>query len=252
MSDSTFLTRVVLENYKSIKHCDVQMRPLMFLIGPNGAGKSNFLDALRFVSDTLNTSLDHAVRQRGGLVNIIHFSPEYTSQFTMRLEFQLPTGETGYYAFRIGENGYGRAAVLMEECHICPHDGEKEETYFRVEKGEVTTSEPVAPKAALDRLYLVAASGLPAFRLVYDALAGMAFYNLNPEKIRDAQTPGEGSLLSRDGDNITSVWQKMERQSPATVRRIQEYLAVIVPGTLGVQVMNYGPKEALTLHTTIF
>ncbi len=71
MPDSTFLTRVTLTNYKSIAHCDVQMRPLMFLVGPNDAGKSNFLDALRFVSDALNTSLDHAIQQRGGIERVI-------------------------------------------------------------------------------------------------------------------------------------------------------------------------------------
>jgi predicted ATPase len=46
MINSTFLTKVVLRNYKSIVACDVQLYPLMFLVGPNGAGKRNFLDAL--------------------------------------------------------------------------------------------------------------------------------------------------------------------------------------------------------------
>ncbi len=192
MPDSTFLTRVVLENYKSIKHCDVQMRPLMFLVGPNGAGKSNFLDALRFVSDALNTSLDHATRQRSGIDRVFHFPQEGTLHFSTRLEFRLATGDTGSYSFSIGENGFGRASVLREECHICPHNVDSKESYFRVSEGEVTTSETVAPLAASDRLYLVAVSGLSAFRPVYDALSGLAFYNLNPEKIRDAQTPDGG------------------------------------------------------------
>ena len=45
MSDTTFITRVLLKNYKSIAACDVRLRPLVFLVGPNGSGKSNFLDA---------------------------------------------------------------------------------------------------------------------------------------------------------------------------------------------------------------
>jgi len=70
MTDSTFLTRVVLRNYKSIATCDVRLHPLVFLVGPNGAGKSNFLDALRFVTDALRTSLDHALRDRGGIKEV--------------------------------------------------------------------------------------------------------------------------------------------------------------------------------------
>jgi predicted ATPase len=57
VSDSTFITRVVLKNYKSIAACDVRLGPLTFLIGLNGAGKSNFLDAIRFVNDGLVHSL---------------------------------------------------------------------------------------------------------------------------------------------------------------------------------------------------
>ena len=67
MTNSTLLTRVALKNYKSLAACDVRFGPLAFLVGPNGAGKSNFLDALRFVTDSLRTSLEHALRERGGI-----------------------------------------------------------------------------------------------------------------------------------------------------------------------------------------
>jgi len=65
MIDPVFLKRVVLKNYKSIKECSVKLGPLTFLLGQNGAGKSNFLDALRLVAESLNTSLEHALRDRG-------------------------------------------------------------------------------------------------------------------------------------------------------------------------------------------
>src|SRR5260370_34502868 len=70
--DPTFLTRVVLRNYKSIASCDVRLGPLMFLVGPNAAGKSNFLDGLHFVNDALVRSLDHAFRERGGSRRVFH------------------------------------------------------------------------------------------------------------------------------------------------------------------------------------
>src|SRR5271157_2849936 len=67
MSDAVFLTHVKLRNYKSISQCSVQLGPLSFLVGPNGAGKSNFLDALRLVAQSLDTSLENALRERGGI-----------------------------------------------------------------------------------------------------------------------------------------------------------------------------------------
>ena len=104
MKDSTFIRRVFLKNYKSIAACDVRLRPLTFLVGRNGSGKSNFLDALRFVADALNSSLDHAVRARGGIDDVCKRPDKTITQpghFSIRLDFTLPDGSTGYYAFSI-------------------------------------------------------------------------------------------------------------------------------------------------------
>ncbi|HLK55976.1 MAG TPA: AAA family ATPase [Chthonomonadaceae bacterium] len=245
MSDSTFLTHITLTNYKSIARCSVELHPLMFLVGPNGAGKSNFLDALRFVSDALNTSLDHAIRQRGGIQEILHRAEHPADNFSTYLDFHLSGGATGYYSFHVKADSMGGYEVLTETCSLRTNTRAKIEKRFRVHNGEVESSEPVTPAVATDRLYLVAASGLPAFRPVYDALAHMAFYNLNLAWIRDTQPPDARELLSHDGDNITSVLARMSKNSPDAKRRIEEYLAAVVPGVEGVDVKDIGLNEML-------
>src|SRR3982751_2510711 len=147
MHDSTFLTRVLLENYKSIARCDVSLSSLMFLVGPNGSGKSNFLDALRFVADALRTALDHTIRDRGGIREVLRrSSTNPPDHFGARLEFALPTGQRGFYSFRIGtlrEAGY---EVQREECLIAAPEAKGPDAYYRVEHGEVvSTSVPVSP-----------------------------------------------------------------------------------------------------------
>ena len=235
MKDSTFITRVVLKNYKSIAACDVRLGPLTFLVGRNGAGKSNFLDALRFVADALNSSLDHAVRDRGGINDVRRRSRGHPNHFSIRLEFTLPEGDTGHYAFRIGTRSPGGYEIQTEECAI-------RDAYFRVNDGTVTTSARVAPPASTDRLYLVNASGLPEFRPIYDAFSRMGFYNLNPDIIRDLQAPDPRDVLTRDGGNLTSVFAQL---SSDVKENIEEYLAVIVPGVLRVHARKFGPKKAL-------
>ena len=241
MKDSTFITRVVLKNYKSIAACDVWLQPLTFLVGRNGAGKSNFLDSLRFVSDALNSSLDHAVRDRGGINDVRRRSRGHPNHFSIRLEFILPGGATGHYAFRIGTRSPGGYEVQTEECVIRGQ-------YFRVNDGTVTTSARVAPAASTDRLYLVNASGLPEFRPVYDAFSRMGFYNLNPDKIRDLQAPEPGDALIRDGSNLTSVLTQLP---PTAKKDIEEYLADVVPGVHGVAVKDFGPKETLEFRQAV-
>lgn len=94
--------RVRLQNYKSIKACDVTLGPLAVLVGPNGSGKSNFLDALRFTTDALSTTLDNALRDRGGINEVRRRSGGHPNNFAVRLDFRLPSAGTGFYSFKIG------------------------------------------------------------------------------------------------------------------------------------------------------
>ena len=243
MKGSTFITRVVLRHYKSIAACDVRLQPLTFLVGANGAGKSNFLDSLRFVADALNSSLDHALRNRGGINDVRRRSGGHPNHFSIRLDFILSEGATGHYGFRVGACPRGGYEVQDEVCMIQNAEIFTPEVYFRVKDGTVTnTSVDVAPAAARDRLYLVNASGLPEFRPVYEAFSRMGFYKLNPDKIRDLQVPEAGDMLMRDGSNLTSV---LARFSPAAKRRVEKYLAKIVPGIHGVRVKELGHRETL-------
>ena len=243
MKDSTFITRVALKNYKSIAACDVQLRPLMFLVGPNGAGKSNFLDSLRFVADALNSSLYHAIRDRGGIDDVHCRSGGRPKHFSIHLDFALSEGSTGHYAFRINALQRGRYKVQTEECVLRSARLPTQEDYFYVKNGTVTkTSVGVAPTAATDRLYLVNASGLKEFHPVYEAFSRMGFYSLSLDKIKDLQAPDPGDLLTRDGSNLASVFAQL---SPSVKGYIKEYLETIVPSVDKIEARKYGPKEAL-------
>jgi len=247
----TFLTRIVLKNYKSVAACDVRFGPLTFLVGPNGAGKSNFLDALRFVTDSLRSSLEHALRDRGGINDVRRRSGGHPNHFGLRLFFSLPSGEVGHYAFRIGARPQGGFEVQDEECKIHSADALGPIHHFRIKSGEVVDSSQPGPTASIDRLYLVSASGLPAFRQVYESLSRMGFYNLNPDRIRDLQSPDAGQLLARDGSNITSVLGQLKKHNPSRKQRIEEYLSKVVPGVHGVDVKVVGPKETLEFRQQV-
>lgn len=247
-SAAPLVTTVAIKNYKSISACEVPLQPLTFLIGPNGSGKSNFLDALRFVGDALRTSLDHAVRDRGGVNEVRRRSYGRPRHFGMRLDFVLGR-DVGHYAFSIADEPNGAYRVQSEECLIRTADTFAARSAYRVENGRVQVStEATLPPATRDRLFLVAASSLPAFRPVYDALSRMGFYNLNPDEIRDLQPPDPGDLLARDGRNIASVWGRL---TPDTRERVEEYLAKVVPGVTGVGVQRVGPKETLSFRQQV-
>lgn len=240
--DKRLLTRVVLRNYKSIAACDVSPAQLSFLVGPNGSGKSNFLDALRFVADSLWSSMDHALRDRGGINEVRRRSSGHPTNFGIHVGFNLADSR-GQYAFTVGAKKQGGYEIQREECVV---SRENRNDYYRVEQGRVVKSTLASPPvAAADRLYLVNVSGVDAFRPVYDALSDTGFYNLNPDAIRDLQPPDPGDLLLRDGSNVASVLSNLAVHSPDFKTRIDEYLGKVVPGITKVSPRLIGPRETL-------
>lgn len=243
MTSPVFLTRVVLRNYKSIGACDVKLGPLTYMVGANGSGKSNFLDALHLVSDALSGSLDNALNERGGLMLVRRSSKGHPNHFTIRLEFVLPSGQAGYYAFNVGALAGRGYEVQTEKCVL---GGVGKGPFFHVGCGVLKgSSEATFPAVTPDRLALVAASGMPVFRPVFEALTGMGFYNLNPKLMRDPQKPQDGRLLKSVGENIVSVIGHLKRIAPDNLNLIESYLQTVVPIMRGLVRKQIGPLETL-------
>ncbi len=222
-----FLRRVVIENYRSIAHCDVELQPLAFLVGPNGSGKSNFLDALRFVADGMRGPLDEAIAARGDFQALLR-SGSREERFTVRLELGLNESTSARYQLAVGRNAGGGPWISGESCTVWVV-GSKTHSYV-VDEGRLghhSTSN--APPVPPDRPYLPVASGLPEFRPLFEALSGMAFYRISPPKMRGLQRGTVSSQLSPDGSNLARVLQTMEMMSPRVKRRIEEYLEAILP-----------------------
>lgn len=246
-----FLRRVQIRNYKSIGACTVSLYPLTVLVGRNGSGKSNFLDALRFVTDSLLTSLDHAIRDRGGIEAVRRRSTGHPRNVAIALEMELPDWHVAKYGFEIASKPRGGYFLKQERLTVYSPSGSREAGYL-VESGtRVKPTNEGMPPALDDRLYLVNASGLPQFRGVYDALCSMGFYSLNPAAMKELQSPDAGELLHRDGANVASVIARLSLDQSEMKERIKEYLATIVAGITDVGRVALGPKETLEFRQEV-
>lgn len=241
--------RVTIRNYKSIAACSVSLQSLMFLVGPNGSGKSNFLDAIRFVSDALRSSLDHALRDRGTIKEVRRRSGGHPNHFALRFDFRLSDGKIGHYAFKVGAKPAGAYEVQNEECRIYSSNSLESGDYFHVQSGRLLESSvSPAPATLPDRLFLVAASGLPQFRPVFDALSRIEVYNLNPRAIAAMQQPDPGEILRRDGSNSASVLQQFTTEARESVSK---NLMRIVPGISGAEVKTLGAQETIEFRQLV-
>lgn len=240
-----FLPRVKIRNFKSIGACHVELRPLTLVVGRNGAGKSNFLDALRFVVDALRTSLDHAIRDQGGLEDVRRRSTGHPRNFSIELQVALRDARLASYGFEVAARRDGAFAVKWERVEVKDKRGRLLDHYCREGSKILSSSSETMPPVLEDRLFLVNAAGLPPFREVFDQLIAMGFYNLNPKVMKELQQPDAGELLHADGANLASVVARLRKDEPAVLERIQDYLSTIVPELTEVDRVALGPRETL-------
>lgn len=247
-----FLRSVQVRNYKSIgDDCHVDLGRLTVIVGRNGSGKSNFLDALRFITDGLQTSLDHAIQSRGGIDEVRRRSTGHPRNFSVAVTFELPDWSLASYAFEIGSRKKGGFFVKQESLTIQKARGEEAARFVVTDGTVVESSVENMPPAAADRFYLVTASGLPQFRSSYDQLRSMGFYNLNPEQMKEFQVPDAGELLRRDGSNIASVIARLNEDQPAIKERITAYLRAIIPDIADFERRAFAHRETLQFRQEV-
>jgi predicted ATPase len=265
MTPATLLTRVVLENYKSIAACDVQLGPLTYLVGPNGAGKSNFCDALEFVRDGLANSLEQAVRVRQGFTSLLHHGAGANACVGIHLELQIPSKSyRASYRLRLGVDAKDprlpRWEVVEEECRVVSAAQGTQPVCFRVARGQVQASWQAnhLPPAGSDRLYLVRVADEEQLHPVFETLTEMCFYRVQPLRIPDIDNYDPQQRLRTDGSNVASVLAVLEATNSITKDRPEEFLRAVLPGLQRVTVNpvvveggSGGGRIALVFHQVV-
>ncbi|MGW1755230.1 AAA family ATPase [Streptomyces mirabilis] len=240
-----FITRVRVDNYKSIAHCDVTLGRFTVLLGLNAAGKSNFLDALRFVRDALVKGPAEAVAARGGWEEVLRRVPEPATFCTIGLEFHLPAithdGEpwvgryeitlTSAIATRAGRDAGPGVRIQREFCEM-RHPGAKSRNdiaqFLRRDHAETGRRQSL--------LELSRRPGTEPFGELHEALTEMFFYSPDLSSLREARpnTPIAGAL-GEDGGDLGPALAALGEQER---ERVSQYLGVIVPG-----VVEVGPTD---------
>jgi predicted ATPase len=235
MPGNTNISRVILRNYKSLRDCDVSLGPITFLVGPNGAGKSNFVEALRFLSYALSTSLEQALDARSGFRSLIHRGAGAASTISFELFFRLRDDRVGTYLVQIDALDDGPVFIVREECSVKASQGDD---WFKVRSGIVTSNQGSAPAASEGKLYLVNASGLAAFEPVYRALSSMAVYNPVPDEIRGFKPERRYRNLDRTGSALAETVFKLKSLAPERWSRVFDYVRRINPSVLAIDAVS--------------
>ncbi|WP_328373737.1 AAA family ATPase (plasmid) [Streptomyces sp. NBC_00445] len=237
-----FLTRVQVENYRSIASCDVRLGPLTVLAGPNAAGKSNFLDVIRFVRDALNSSPGQALESRGGLQEVLHrdASGQHADRFRIRLEARVPETKRpafdAVYVLEVGVHPEGdpRPVLRREEFLI---NGLSQGHQFIPEMAQDSQiawrDDILLPKYARENAEAWA---------LHARLRAMRFYELLTPVLRAVDdTPGSmpgasttGRPLGEQGEHLARVLAVLAERYLWIKETFDGYLATMIDNAAGL------------------
>ncbi|MBI4560730.1 MAG: AAA family ATPase [Candidatus Rokubacteria bacterium] len=261
------LTRLKVQNYKSLRDIDIGLNPLTVFVGPNNAGKSNILDCLNFLKELAETSGGPAVESRGGFRDIVWngdlkrsiqieldavVSIAGDSKEVFNYQLGLSGGPTHFTLEReilqrvwtMGTGGWipDWVARKLKSKAVAGRPGERitEVLLTKLEDNQVQISiEGEVELAYLrygNQLSLLQIPVLFQFPEKYRPITsfvreinGWAFYEFVPQKMREPNTARRELKVNREGENISAVIHSLQSEFGERFEEIADLLKSGIP-----------------------
>ncbi len=88
------ITSLSLENFRSFRRAEFQLRPFTLLVGRNAAGKTNLIQGLLFLRDIARSGLANAISLQGGLSFLQNADLACKRELRVTVGLTLPTGDS--------------------------------------------------------------------------------------------------------------------------------------------------------------
>ncbi|OGP59839.1 MAG: hypothetical protein A2V67_09670 [Deltaproteobacteria bacterium RBG_13_61_14] len=243
------IRQVTIKNFRSLANIRISLDALTFLVGPNGSGKSNFLDALRFVQESVKESVQTAFENRGGIQTVRYHSKSKPRDFGISLILEYEDrgeNKTAHYAFEVAAKTNGDFEIKQEKCRVESKEKLSVSSYEVREGRFVVGVEGVRAKLDRHRLALQITSAVEEFSGLFDNLCNWRFYNLVPDRIRELQEPDPGLALKKDGSNLASMLRELKQAGEKNgYQSVCELLSQVLPGVTAVEPLPQGNKLTL-------
>lgn len=260
------IEHVVLENYKSIAHCDVELPQVCFVVGPNGAGKSNFVDALSFLSDIITLGLGKAIEQRKGFQSLVH-QGDLGRTIKLGVTFQTHHYHCDY-KIHFHHHPTQNHTIQYEYFKYSPTLRAREDlsnswsgcTYERDHKNIILQEhDSLYPDKAHTQIFPIQKFAnediieshkklSPFYAYSIQKLSLIHSYSFRPEPIYEPEQE-QPQELHWNGQGIKNVLLTMKKNSPLSYNTLQHYIKLLIPSLTQFEIQAAGGYLFLHFET---
>jgi predicted ATPase len=227
------LTRLHVQNYRSLVDVDLELRDLAVVIGPNGAGKTSLLELFQFLHQGSQGELSGFLEEQGGFQAVLSRRKEAKS---LKLSFEAIVGTERrstqmYYDFLLASQGVGYE-IIQERL------GRKGES--AIQRGKALYDQPGnvpshnLRSTELELAQTSFASASKVFNLLRTGLTNIRYYGFLevgprgiirlPQSLTPATRPGP------NGENLFSALYNLRINYEEVYERIESLLRQAFPG----------------------
>ena len=208
VTNSDQLSHIVIDGYKSIAKCDLQMGCLNVLIGANGAGKSNFISFFRLIATLLDHRLQSMVGKAGGPDALLHFGRKQSEHLKGELYF--------------GNNGYKFALEATNDNRMM---FQREALWWNM-NGDNSVGSGHFESLAEKHSSRIKDFTLPMMRRwrVYH------FHDTSESaKVKQIHRINDNDYLREDGANLAAFLFRLQKNHPNHYKRIARTIRLVAP-----------------------
>lgn len=230
------LTRLRVQNFKSLRNLDLSVGPLTVFVGPNMGGKSNILDVLRFLYESWfpqpgTNGPVNALARRGGIDEVL-WKGGQDRLLAITIEFTDPAqpGRTFEYAIELVSGIQGYTNIQAERLIL--HEGEKRNHLIVQDKdgrwlANSDSSRLVSVQADRSGMELAPPNwdGYPLKLFAQN----WRYYQFVPALMNQINQVTTGGVLQPHGENLSAWLMWLQTRSPETFERIAEVARDVFP-----------------------
>lgn len=219
----SFLRKIDIRGFKSIKSMTLELRPLNIMIGANGAGKSNLVLFFKMLNEMMGGRLQQFIATSGRAQSLLHFGPKITPQLEAIFDFAPSHGM--YYRYSIGLSyAASDTLAIAKESYECSENEDLKDS-------SVVVSTGANPETQIVNAANHDSAIATVFYYLLDDCRVYHFSDTSPTaRSRQYCYLDDNSWLMPDAGNLAAILYRLKKQNGGvSYDRIVKTIRMIAP-----------------------